>query len=127
MRASRWPQTTRAYRLLHKARERARDNMLPCTITEAHVEAVWPRDGRCPVLGIPLIGGRGFLHSGSPTLDRINPALGYIPGNIAVISHRANSAKRSLSVVEVEKLAAWMRMQTSLEQVTRTTGETVHG
>lgn len=48
----------------------------------------------CPVLGT-LLGGqkkRGFCPN-SPSLDRINPKLGYVKGNIRVISHRANQLK----------------------------------
>ena len=102
-------QVTRARHLLKKARERAKYQMLPCRLTEADIEAVWPPDNRCPVLGLPLVRGTGFLHDASPTLDRVNPEWGYEPGNIAVISYRANRAKGGCSAHELERIAAWMR------------------
>lgn len=55
----------------------------------------------CPVLGIPLVIGSGQVTDNSPTLDRIIPALGYIPSNIRVISHRANRLKCDASVDEM--------------------------
>lgn len=51
----------------------------------------------CPVLGTPLAWVKDPLQSGRgnrPTLDRINPALGYAKGNVRVISQSANSRKQ---------------------------------
>lgn len=63
----------------------------------------------CPVLGIRIeISTRAFSDS-SPSLDRINPMLGYVPGNIAVISMRANAIKRNGTAAEHDRIAAWMR------------------
>ena len=95
--------------LWRKARDRARDEMLPFMLTVADVEAAWPKDGRCPVLGIVLKKGTGFSTDASPTLDRLVHEDGYEPGNIAVISMRANRAKQRLTATELEKVAAWMR------------------
>lgn len=47
----------------------------------------------CPVLGIPLFKAGKQLTPNSPSLDRIIPELGYTKGNVAVISHKANSIK----------------------------------
>lgn len=58
----------------------------------------------CPVLGIPLtIGGK--RSPSSPSLDRIDPALGYVPGNIRVISDRANRLKGARSLHALLRLA----------------------
>jgi hypothetical protein len=58
----------------------------------------------CPVLGIPLtIGGKRA--PSSPSLDRINPAAGYVPGNIRVISDRANRLKGARSLQVLRSLA----------------------
>jgi hypothetical protein len=68
----------------------------------------------CPVLGIELsyTGGRGAgPKADSPSIDRINPKLGYVKGNVAVISHRANIIKQDASSAEIEKVAAWVRAQ----------------
>lgn len=98
--------------LLDGARQRAAAKGLPFTITEEDVLAAWPEDGACPVLGIPLKRGSvGGAQGAAPTLDRLNNAWGYEPGNIAVISHRANTLKSDASAAEIERLAAWMHAQ----------------
>jgi hypothetical protein len=66
----------------------------------------------CPVLGIKLSMGDGKLHDFSATLDRIKPDLGYVRGNIAVISYRANRIKSNGTAEEVRKVADWMDAQT---------------
>lgn len=57
----------------------------------------------CPVLGLPLVRNRarGPIPQ-SPTLDRVNSSLGYVRGNIRVISHRANQLKSNATVEEME-------------------------
>jgi hypothetical protein len=95
--------------LWRSARDRARKRGVTFTITRADVLAVWPADNRCPVLGLELQRGKGIVHDNSPTLDRLNGAWGYEPGNIAVISHLANRAKNSLRATDLEQIARWMR------------------
>lgn len=47
----------------------------------------------------------------SPSLDKIIPEKGYIKGNIAIISMRANQLKSNATLAELEKLLVWMRKQ----------------
>ena len=59
-------------------------------------EIIWP--DVCPVLGMPLIyqRGRGTKrrpYDDSPSFDRINPNLGYVKGNVQILSNRANRIK----------------------------------
>lgn len=52
----------------------------------------------CPILNIPIkIGASMEERDNSPSLDRVNNDLGYIKGNVKVISNLANSMKRNLS------------------------------
>lgn len=87
--------------LFRGARDRAKRRGLPFTIVVGDV--IVPT--HCPVLGIPLArtGTRGRCHS-SPSLDRIVPALGYVPGNVIVVSSRANSLKQDASTEEIAAL-----------------------
>lgn len=62
----------------------------------------------CPVLGIELIMAKGKMNHNSPTLDRINNKLGYIKGNVRVISWRANSLKSDATINEVELILDYM-------------------
>jgi hypothetical protein len=61
----------------------------------------------CPVLGIPL-SRTGIRHDGSPSLDRIDNTKGYIKGNIAVISWRANALKKDASIEEIRLILKYM-------------------
>lgn len=63
----------------------------------------------CPVLGIPL--KRGTSPGGkdaSPSLDCIVPSKGYVRGNIAVISNRANRIKSNATPDELTRVRDWL-------------------
>lgn len=77
------------------ARDRAAKKGIRFTITETDV--VIP--STCPVLGIPIVYAVG-LQDGTATLDRIHASLGYTPGNVRVISHRANNLKSNMTLAE---------------------------
>jgi len=98
--------------LLIRARCRAKRLCLPFSLTKDDI--VIPE--RCPVLGVKLVvAERRFRGHGaggaddSMSLDRIRPSLGYVPGNVAVISWQANRMKGGSSLEELERLVAWMR------------------
>lgn len=83
--------------LLRGAKRRAKASGIECSITLADI--VIPEV--CPLLGIPLRKGDGVTTGNSPSLDRKDNAKGYIPGNVWVISYRANTAKGTLSADEL--------------------------
>ena len=86
--------------LFERARKRAKQGSLPFGITPS--EIIIPV--ACPVLGISLlIGGPRSDHS--PSLDRIVPALGYVSGNVRVISDRANRLKSNRTLSEIRQLS----------------------
>lgn len=60
----------------------------------------------CPVLGIEIASapGSGTNQPSSPSVDRIRPELGYVKGNVRVISNRANLLKSNASVEELTKV-----------------------
>jgi hypothetical protein len=66
----------------------------------------------CPVLGIRLAKGTRKRHDNSPSLDRLVPERGYVPGNVAVISLRANTLKNSGTAEEHRHIADWMDRMT---------------
>lgn len=65
----------------------------------------------CPVLGIRLAVLGGQPTDASPSLDRVVPDRGYVRGNVAVISFRANAIKTNATLDELERVTAWVRMQ----------------
>lgn len=93
--------------LIRSAKARAKAFGVPFDLKEG--DLVIP--DCCPVLGIRLTPVREGLvnRPSSPSLDRIIPELGYVRGNVTVISWRANSIKRDATVDEIEKLLHWMR------------------
>lgn len=95
--------------MYESSKQRADAAGVPFTISVDDVREVWPVDGRCPALGIPLTFGQATVHDASPTLDRLNPEWGYEKGNIAVLSLAANRAKGGLRAEDLERIAAWMR------------------
>jgi hypothetical protein len=92
--------------LLNAARQRARRDGLEFSIGigDIHIPQT------CPVLGIPLKAGigTGGHQPGSPTLDRRDNSKGYVPGNIRVISFRANALKSDGTAEEHRRIAEYM-------------------
>ncbi len=63
----------------------------------------------CPILGIPLFSTPGKKTDNTPTIDRIDNTKGYIPGNVHVISERANRLKNNGTADELERIAKYLR------------------
>lgn len=105
----RWTRRWRMYRytsiMCYSARRRALERKLPFSITPADIKI----PEMCPVLGMKLkkCGYRGS--DNSPTVDRIIPGKGYVPGNIVVISHRANRIKNNATLAELRAIVRWLR------------------
>lgn len=91
--------------LLVKARNRAKNKNIECSIDESDI--IIP--DVCPLLGIPLVKGKGNPAAGSPSVDRIDPSKGYVKGNIWVISWRANKLKSDASLDELERLVLGLK------------------
>jgi len=87
--------------LVNGARARARLHGLPFDITQEDV--VIP--SRCPILGIEIKISEGGIGPGSPSLDKLIPELGYVRGNVFVISHRANTLKSNATLGELRAFA----------------------
>jgi hypothetical protein len=55
----------------------------------------------CPVFGTKLAYVEGRRTHSTPSLDRIDSSKGYIPGNVIVVSWRANDVKRTSTPEEL--------------------------
>ena len=92
---------TPEYWMFHSAKRRAKDQGIPFTITLDDIAI----PSHCPLLGIPLFVGKRTCCDNSPTLDKLVPSLGYIKGNVIVISDKANRIKSNATLDEIMLLA----------------------
>jgi len=93
---AKWRAANPARAMLRAAQYRAQQAGVPCTITEQDIHI----PDKCPVSGC----GRSFndnsddsKRNATPSLDKYDPRLGYIPGNVWVICFTCNSFKRDLT------------------------------
>lgn len=100
----RWMKENWLRRMLTVAKARAKRNNIEFDITLEDVLV----PTHCPITGIKLEAGHVGGKMKSYSLDRIDNAKGYIKGNVALISHRANSCKSDLSLEEARRLVAYM-------------------
>lgn len=70
----------------------------------------------CPILGIKLNYGCSNQENGKQTrdpakasIDKLVPELGYVPGNVFIISWRANKLKSNMSIRELEAILDYMK------------------
>lgn len=63
----------------------------------------------CPVLGVKMQRGTVEEHNNSPSLDRRDSQLGYVKGNVFVISTRANMIKNDSTLEELEAVVRYLR------------------
>lgn len=96
--------------VLQTIRKRAKVRGLPFDLT---LETLPPIPPRCPALDIPLESatGNGGPTPNSPSLDRLVPEKGYVVGNVAWISMKANLIKQNATPEEIERVARWTREQ----------------
>lgn len=100
-------------RMCYTAKRRAKELNLPFNITPEDFDM----PTHCPILGIRLCltHNPGGPKDDAPSLDRIIPSLGYVKGNVIVISQRANRIKNDSSIEELKKVVDF------LTQITDTT------
>lgn len=91
--------------LVRNARKRAKRMGIECTLQWTDIEI----PERCPITDVKLKRNLGVQGPDSYTLDRINPFEGYVPGNVKVISLKANRAKADLTVPELRKLIDYIQ------------------
>jgi hypothetical protein len=87
--------------MIKRARRSAKEHRVPFNITAEDIRYCFPADGCCPITKQPFERGKGKVGPRSMSLDRIIPELGYVPGNIAVISHLANTIKQNCTDPDV--------------------------
>lgn len=81
-------------RLVYMKRHKCAGRGVPFNLTADYLRTIWT--DRCPVFGMLLI--RGDRRSdANATLDRTDPALGYVEGNVVFMSALANRIKSNVT------------------------------
>lgn len=90
------------YRLLRSCKQSASRRGLEFSITADNLEI----PAQCPYLGVQLTNvlGEGFQDY-NPSIDRIDNTLGYVPGNVEIISVLANKMKSSATPLDLLRFA----------------------
>ena len=93
--------------LLRSAKHRAKAGNFPIDITIEDIKI----PEFCPILKMKLeVSTENAAHN-SPSLDKIIPELGYIKGNVQVISNLANTMKWNATFEQLINFAEWVNKE----------------
>jgi hypothetical protein len=106
-RQQRWKTRNPLSVLISDAKKRAKRAGRPFLITKADV--LMPE--HCPCCGRLLVKRHrpGRASDDSPSLDRVDNDLGYVPGNVRVICWRCNEVKRDSTFEELQKVIDYIK------------------
>ena len=115
------------------ARSRAKAFNLPFNLTVPHLVSI--AHDECPIFKTPLTWGvskmgKGKRRRDTPQLDRIIPELGYVIGNVAFLSGKANKMKDNGTMQEHYAIADWIWEHTHAKKKSTTpvpTGSHIKG
>lgn len=93
---------TLEYKLWYRAKRRAKEKNVPFNIEISDI--VIPNE--CPIFKTKFIERN---HKTCASIDRVIPSLGYIKGNIQIISNRANMIKGDATADEVKMVYEWLK------------------
>ena len=95
----------RVYRMVANARKRAKQKGLAFDIDLEYILSIFP--DACPIFKkeFDYTGGKGKW---SPTIDRKVPELGYVKGNVQVVSKLANAMMSDATDDELHQFASWV-------------------
>lgn len=93
------------------ARRRSKRDGVPFSLTKEYLLSI--ATDKCPIFHTPFEWGVSRLGAGhskpnGPTLDRVEPHLGYVEGNVAFISVRANRLKDNGTMQDHYDIADWI-------------------
>lgn len=110
-------------KLVHDSRSRAKKAGIDHNLDLNYLLEILPEC--CPYLGAQFHWEANFNcghrkpHPFSPSIDRIDSSKGYVKGNVAIVSHRANAIKNDASEVELIAMGrriAQLKMQLAIDE-----------
>ena len=116
-RASKRRLEKRAQCLVAAARTRSRPKGVPFDL-DGQIDVLQKiiDAGYCELSGVPFDMSPG-RKANSPSLDRITPSLGYVPGNVRIVCHALNTALGDWGEDVLAEIAeAWLRKRKSLSK-----------
>lgn len=104
----RWKEADPVRYILCAIKARCKRSGVEFRLTPSDIEMVT----HCPILGLKLNymskqEKRGLTHANTASIDRIDPTKGYIPGNVTVISWRANKLKSDITLEEMQQFSTY--------------------
>lgn len=107
--------------MVKRAKDRAKLKNIDFDITWEDVQY----EEICPILEIPLNWGETSNEGGrnidTPSLDRISPSLGYVKGNVRIISTLANMMKSSANKEQIQTFCKNIMKYIENEEIVRST------
>jgi len=100
------------------AKNRALEKQIPFNIEKSDIIPI----DVCPILQIPLNWEGGPRDRNTPSLDKIIPKLGYVKGNIQIISWLANMMKSEASEKELLTFSNNINKYMKNKEIVRTAG-----
>lgn len=104
-----WRRNSRFKYACARVKQSAKNKGLEFNLDAEYLESIYPKDGRCPVLGIEMEVGCGHRTFCSPSLDRLNNDEGYVRGNVVWMSWIANKIKGDHSVERLEAVVKYLK------------------
>ena len=92
---------------------RAKKEGYKSDLTIDYLLDIFPKDFICPALGIKMEWGNKKGTRTSPSLDKIIPSKGYVKGNVAWLSLKANSIKSDATLEELKSVVKWLEIADS--------------
>ena len=107
------PEKVWAAAAAHNSRLRAKKKGLTHEITAEYILSILPEE--CPIFETEFVFyGNKVPGAKSATIDRIWANEGYIPGNIRIISGKANRIKNAYMAEDVLRVGNWLLAQEKL-------------
>lgn len=100
----------RLQKLCSMAKNRSRTKKLAFDLDAEYLFSLWEdQEGRCALTGIPFDleqwGTKGQVNPNTVSVDRIIPSLGYVKGNVRLITYHLNIALSEFGQEQFKKLA----------------------
>ena len=97
-------------RSFNHCKDRVKKYKLDFDLDLEYLRSIYPTDSKCPILGYVMKPSQGLLGGDdySPSLDRINPRLGYVKGNVEFVCSLANKMMSNASGKDLVRFSKWI-------------------